>query len=355
MIKTNRRSLSVFVVALCICGVVGFYLLRTPYYRNLLEMPGFFNEESHFVPLKISGFSRCNSPQIEVAIENHVIVSDIDLGWRGGVALPPTTLHHLHNKKYIGRYPFSGLRGKIYESDFYELPKIHIGKMKIFPMIAKEENLEFLEDSILKKGDQEISAKDIGRVGWHVFRPFNVLLDCKHSVIVMCDSLATLKEQGFPIDSFIEAPLLLDRDSIDFTVITEAGPLRCMLDTGSTWNLLNIDLQNQNQDHRIIRLDHVHEKAQKFNLQNENLLVFNLEDRWKVKTFQINGNEFGPVNFIKMKSPLDLDAIVGMEFIGNHLIFIDFRNEKIYFSKLPEERSLLVRAYDFLENNIYRK
>ena len=52
---------------------------------------------------------------------------------------------------------------------------------------------------------------------------------------------------------------------------------------------------------------------------------------------------------MKMKSPLDLDAIIGMEFIEQHLIFIDFRKEKIYFSKLPEERSPLVRAYDFLE------
>ena len=348
----NRRSLWSFIAALCICILAGFYLLRNPSYRNLLEVPGFFNEKSHFVPLKISGFSRCNGPQIEVTIENYVILSEIDLGWRGGIALPPTTLNNLRNKTFIGRYPFCGLKGKIYESDVYELPQIQIGKMKIFPMKAKEENLEFVEDSILKNGNQDIPEKDQGRVGWHIFKSFNVLFDCEHSAVVMCDSLATLKEQGFPIDSFVEAPLLLDRDSIDFIVITEAGPLRCMLDTGSTWNLLNKDLQNQNQAHRIIDLDHIDREAPIFNLKNENLLAFNLEDCWDAKTFQINGNEFGPVNFVKMKSPLGLDAIIGMEFIDNHLIFIDFRNEKIYFSKLPEERSLLSRAYGFLKKKI---
>jgi len=352
MIKTNRRSLRAFIVVLCICALAGFCLLRKPYYRNLLEVSGFFNEKGHFVPLKISGFSRCNNPQIEVEIENHLISSEIDLGWRGGIALPSAILHNLCNKTYIGRYPSCGLKGRIYESDVYDLPHIHFGKMKIFPMRVKEENLEFLEDSILKKGKQDIPENDQGRVGWQVFKPFNVLLDCEHFAVVMCDSLATLKEQGFPIDSFIEAPLLLDRDSIDFEVITEAGPLRCVLDTGATWNLLNKDIQNQNQSHRIIDLDHLNEEAPVFNLENENLLSFNPEDRWDAKTFQINGNEFGPVNFIKMKSPLGLDAIIGMEFIDNHLIFIDFRNEKIYFSKLPEERSLLVRAYDFLENKI---
>ena len=352
MKKTNRRSLWAFAMALCVCAIAGFCLLRKPYYRSSLEVPGFFNEKSHFVPLKISGFSRCNSPQIEVEIENHIILSEIDLGWRGGIALLPATLHNLRNKTFIGRYPFCGLQGKTYESDVYELPQIHIGKMKIFPMKVKEENLEFLEDSILKKGKQDIPEKDQGRVGWHVFKSFNMLLDCEHSAVVMCNSLATLKEQGFSIDSFIEAPLLLDRDSIDFEVITEAGPLRCMLDTGSTWNLLNKEFQNQNQEHRIIDLDHINEKSPIFNPKNESLLAFNPEDRWDAKTFQINGNEFGPVNFVKMKSPLSLDAIIGMEFIDNHLIFIDFRNEKIYFSKLPEERSLLIRAYDFLENKI---
>ena len=337
---------------LCICSLASFCLLRKPYYKNPLEMTGFFNEKSHFVPLRISAFSRSNGPQLEIEIEHQIISSKIDLGWGGGIALPPATLHNLHNKTFIGRYPFCGLQGKIYESDVYELPQIHIGKMKIFPMEVKEENLEFLEDSILKKREQDIPEKDLGRVGWRVFKPFNVLLDCEHSAVVMCDSLATLKERGFPIDSFIEAPLLLDRDSIDFEVITEAGPLRCMLDTGSTLNLLNKELHNQDQDHRIIDLDHINEKDPVFNLKNENLLAFNPEDRWDAKTFQINGNEFGPVNFVKMKSPLGLDAILGMEFIDNHLIFIDFRNEKIYFSKLPEERSLLVRAYDFLENKI---
>jgi hypothetical protein len=134
MIKINRRSLQAFTLVLCICTLAGFCLLRKPYYRNLLEMSGFFNEKSHFVPLKISGFSRCNSPQIEVEIENHIILSEIDLGWRGGIALPSAILHNFRNKTYHGRYSFCGLKGRMYESDIYDLPHIHIGKMKIFPM-----------------------------------------------------------------------------------------------------------------------------------------------------------------------------------------------------------------------------
>lgn len=338
-------------MATCVCALAGFCLLRKPQYKKILEKQSYYSEKNHFLPLKISGFTRTYCPKIEVEIENHIISSEIDLGWGGGIALPSTIFHNLRNKSFISHSRFTGLRGKIYHSDIYEIPHIYLGNTKIFPMRIKEESLEFLEDGILKSGKKEIPEPEQGRVGWYVFKPFNLLLDCEHSAIAMCDSLATLKEQGFPIDSFIETTLLLDRDSINFEVTTDAGRLRCMLDTGSSWNYLNKDLDSETQDHRIIRLNDP-EQPLTFNPENEDLLVFNSKDTWNSQTLQINGNEFGPVTFTKMKSPLDFDAILGMEFIEDHLIFIDFGNKKIYFSKLPEDRSLLVRAYDFALDKI---
>ena len=334
------------------CVLLGYLLLRTPEHINFLALPWFINDKSHFVPLAISGFSSGNIPQIEIKIEAKTIKSKVDLGWDGGIVLPKEVLHSLRRKSFIKKKSFFGMRGKSYESDIYELPDIQIGEMTIFPMWAEEKNDEFVKDGILTKGTEEIPEEHLGKAGWRVFKPFNLLLDCDHSIIIICDSLATAKQQGYPIDGFIEAPLLLDRDSIDFEVITEAGPLRCMLDTGSTWNLLNKKLQNPNHDHRLIDLDHLNGKPPEFNLQNEDLLSFNTKDHWETKIFQINKTEFGAMDFLKIQSPLGLDAIIGMEFIDEHLIFIDFRNEKIYFSKLPEERSPLVRAYDFLKTKI---
>ncbi len=353
MIRTelsNKRAFQAIIGALAICTLAGCCLFPKPYYKNPLAVNGFFKEKKHFVPLKISSFSLFNSPQLEVEIENKVILSEVDLSWGGGMALPLNTLQHLRNKTLIGRQSSCGLKGKIYESDVYELPQIHIGKMVIYPMRVKEELPEFVEDSILMKGEKNEIHQ--GRIGWRAFSPFNVLLDCEHSAMVMCDSLETLNEQGYSIDTFIEAPLLLDRGTIDFEVVTEAGSLRCTLDTASTWNYLNKDLENPIQDHRLLDLDDIKEKSLGFNPKNEDLLVFNSEDRWDTETFQISEKDFGPLNFIKMKSPLGLDAILGMEFIDNHLIFIDFSNKKIYFSKLPEERSLFERAYDFFEDKI---
>lgn len=349
--KTNKKTKRQALIAISlICGILSCFLFQKPFFKGPEKAAGFFNEKNYFVPLKISAFSRANIPQLDVEIENKNISTKLDLGWGGGIRVPPEIFQTLKNKSFIRKEDSFGLRGKTYECSIYEVPEIHIGKMKIFPMRIAEENLEFVEDGILKKGERDIPEDSLGRLGWYVFAPFNVLIDCDHYAIVICDSLKTLEQQGYPIKTFTEAPLLLDRDSIDFEALTEAGPLRCVLDTGATWNLLNKDLQKQAQDHRHIDLDHTHGRLHEFNPENEDLLVFNTEERWETKTFQVSGQEFGPVNFVRMQSPVGLDAVLGMEFIDNHLIFIDFQNKKIYFSKLPEERSFLNRVYDFFKN-----
>ena len=335
------------------CVLAGYYILHKPFFKNPLKINGFFNEQEYFIPLKITGFSRANIPELEIKIENTIVAAKVDFGWQGGVLLPSSMMKTIKQKSFVTKETSYGLRGKSYERDIYEVPEVLLGKFHVFPMRIAEENLEFSRDAVFKEGKKEINEDHLGTIGWCVFKPFNVLLDCEHSAIVVCDSLDTLKKQGYPMDSFIEVPLLLDRGSLDFEVMTEEGPLRCTLDTGATWNFLNKDLQYQQQDHRFIDLNQLLEESPiKFNPANEDLLIFNSEDEWETKTFQINGNEFGPVNFVKIKSPLGIDAIVGMEFIENHLIFIDFKRERICFSNLPEERSLFVRAYDFVEGKL---
>lgn len=342
--RKNRSWLLTIIVL----SIVSYFLTRTPEYPYLAELPGFFNDDHHFIPLNIIEFSSGNIPVIQVQIENTNLQAKVDLGWEGSVVLPQAILHSITEKTFVKKKIFLGARGKSYESDLYKVPNIKIGELKMFSVWAEEQNNEFLKDGLINEEDSVQSELYFGRIGWHIFRPFNFFIDCNHSTIVMCDNLETIKNQGYCLDGFIETSLFLDRGTIDFELITEAGPLRCVLDTGSTWNVLNKDLDTPTQDHRCIHLDDFEENLQTINPKNENLLTFTFEDQWKSEKCQINGREFGPINFIKIKSPIDIDAIVGMEFIENHLIFIDFFNEKIYFSKLPDQRSLLSKAYDFI-------
>lgn len=334
---------------LCLFVIVGagiYLLFRTPHQNDFSNLPAFATKQSRFIPVKICGFSIGNIPQLEIEIEGQVFTADLDLGWDGGVVLPVDMIQKINNKLLAGQHSFFNLQGKTYQSSVYEVSAIHLGKARIFPIKVEEAHPVFETDGILIKDAKDVTESSNGRVGWRIFRNLNILLDCEHNLLIFSDSLQTLKQQGYPIDSFIEAPLLLDRNSIDFEVITQDGPLRCMLDTGSTLNLLNIDLKNGDQSHRLIDLDHLKDKPPEFNSDNQDLLIFNKQDNWECKMFELSGNEFGPVHFNKIKSPVGIDAIIGMEFIEDHLIFIDFQNQKIYFSKLPEERSLMNRAYD---------
>lgn len=340
------------LLTLIVMSFIAYFSLYSPKYKELSEIPEFWDKNHYFVPLKIVQFSEGNIPQIEVCIEDKMIPCKVDLGADSGIILPKKVIESLRNKNFIHKEHFFGVRGRSYESDVYELPDIRIGKLKIFPMRAEEKNDEFVKDGVLQEGKQDIKEDHLGRIGRSIFKRINLFLDCEHFSMVICDSLNTLKEQGYPVDSFIEAPLLLDLGTIDFEVMTEAGPLRCMLDSGCTWNVLNKDLDRADQNHRLVDFNNLHGKPQEFNPHNDDLLIFDVKETWKTDVFQINGEEFGPVEFVKMKSPLGLDAILGMEFIENHLIFIDFRNEKIYFSKLPEERSLFTRTYQFIADSI---
>ena len=108
-----------------------------------------------------------------------------------------------------------------------------------------------------------------------------------------------------------------------------------MLDTGSTINLLNKDLENGCNDHRI--LTSFDDNLSLLNPENKDLLVYNHEDIHEFPSFKIGGEEFGPLIYHQVKCPFDVDVILGMDFFAYNLVFFDFENEKVYFFPYPEE------------------
>jgi hypothetical protein len=292
-------------------------------------------ENAYFVPMKINGFSPGNIPYFTVNIENQTIIAKIDLGYEGHIALSSDVIKGLNAKKFIRRGSTYGLKGRICERDIYEVEKIHTESMSFYPVLADEVNLEFEHDANLGE-EEKILEGDLGRVGWRLFQNFNLLVDHENSTLVLCDSLDTLKKRGYPVDSFTETPLLLDRGFIEFEAQTEAGTLRCVLDSGSTWNMLNKDLNDSYNSHMIFTPENV-DQYSILNPENKNLLTFDSKNVHDVSVFKIGGKEFGPITFNRIKSPMAIDAIIGMEFFEDTLIFIDFSNRRIYFFEYPEK------------------
>jgi hypothetical protein len=216
----------------------------------------------------------------------------------------------------------------------YQIEKIDIEDLTFFPVRAEKINQEFEHDINLGE-KKEATEPDLARIGWCLFRKLNLLVDCDNSTLVLCDSLETLKDHGYPVDCFTMAPLLLDRGLIEFEAMTENGPLRCLLDTGSTWNMLNKDLADPGYNHMLFTPENV-DQYSVMNPENESLMDFDPQDISKLPSFKIGGKEFGPMTFNRIRSPMAIEAIMGMQFFNSTLIFIDFSNLKIYFYEKPE-------------------
>lgn len=338
-VRKNNKKKWLFLSVALLSGFAVCCVLYT-YYQGKLSKP-LAVQKHYFVPVEISGLTSTGIPYLQVAVEGKMTTVKVDLGYSGCISLPSEFLDQIDEKSFIKCRLTCGLGGKKYESNVYEVPKIEIGGMTFFQTQAEEVNLEFEADSILLQKEKKISTSPLGRLGWYLFYNFNVLLDCQHSTLAFCDSLDTLQKQGYPVESFVEAPLILDRDCIEFEAMTQTGPLRCLIDTGATWNILNKDLEAGRNDHMIFNFDNV-DQHYALNPENKNLMLFDPKDTCELSFFKIGGKEFGPVTFNRVKAPLEIEAIIGMEFFESTLVFIDFSNRKIYFFEPPTESEVAI-------------
>lgn len=152
----------------------------------------------------------------------------------------------------------------------------------------------------------------MGVIGWRVFSISNLFLDLGDSLIAFADSVEILKQNGYGELDFIKIPLLLDRGLVELQAESPEGPLRCVLDTGSSASAI----------HRDLKEGQTLEQAMKDNISNDLSLT-------------IGGKNFGPILFFHfpIESPLKVDAILGMEFLKEHVLFLDFAEGYAYLSK----------------------
>jgi hypothetical protein len=334
MQANKKRKLYAFsVLLLCMSGTFWFYL-KKPTHDRIAHSQLQTKEHHYFTLLKIDKFTSADTPVLKIKIEDKIVDIKLDLGYDGIISLPADVIKDLQTKKFIQRNRTSGLRGKTYEQDFYEVAKAHIEHMSFYPIFVEETNPEFEHDVHLAG---ERTLESFGRIGWGLFYKFNLLIDCEHSKIALCDSVETLKKQGYSVDSFCKTSLIMDRRLIEFDAVTEKGKMRCILDTGCTYNMLNKDLENPSMNsHMIFTLN---DGDQSFmNPENQDLMTFNLDNVQEFSSFKIEGQEFGPIIFNRIKSPMAIDAVIGMEFISSVLIFIDFFKKEIYFLKSSSEK-----------------
>jgi hypothetical protein len=268
-----------------------------------------------FVAVPITKFTSFQAPCVNVEIEGKIFLLKLDLGFHGDMTLKKESLNFISSKTFMGEYSTYGVRGKEYKKNSYQIPKLKIGAMAFSPPVLQEENSEFLKDSeFFQSGGDSIPREEEGRIGISLFYAANLLIDIQNSQIAFCDSLDTLKKEGYAIETFIKAPLFLEKGLAEFEANIPTGSLRCILDTGTTWNILNADLADE---------------------KSINTAIWEPENMLEYSSFHIEGMDFGPTSFHRMpiRMPIQIEAILGMEFFKNYLVFLDFAGKAVYFSK----------------------
>lgn len=238
---------------------------------------------------------------------------ELDLGSILPLAIHKSVLNHLDRSPY-GSMMFLDMKGRSYEAPAYALSSIEMSGLVFNNVIAKEESEDFVLNSIFsEKNKKNIEdCKDTaGRIGCGLFSDKNLLLDFDYSLFFVSNDLQKLKNLCYNLEEFAKVPYTSDRHFVILKFNTDEGEMRFALDTGCTVCFIRSSL-----------IPHIQ------SLDKKNGLSF-----ISTKKFEIGGMDFGPLDLYPYDiSPelSELDGFLGMDFLLNHVIYIDRENKQVY-------------------------
>jgi hypothetical protein len=234
----------------------------------------------------------------------------LDLGYTRLVSLEREILAQIPEKVFVKTVSTQGFQGNVYTSQIYKIPSAGIGGLTFSPVVLEEEHQSLqTEAAVIKDRDGFVAD---GKLGWRLFNDSLLFLDLKNGKIAVSDSVRTFEERWGSLKSFAKVPFSLEKELIEFLITTPRGPLYCVLDSGCTLNHLQMknrqDLSAQeilSDESRIVNFDHV----------------------------RIGNKEFGAIAFrpLPIALPIRVQAVLGMDFLLNTQVLIDFKNRYIYF------------------------
>jgi len=104
---------------------------------------------TYFFPEPISKFTSTDLPCLSVRINDRIISSMLDLGFRGDLDFTRTAANEIPDKEFIGEKNMYGFRGKLYKKKLFQLPKVTIGKMNFSHSIMQEAAEEAERETLL--------------------------------------------------------------------------------------------------------------------------------------------------------------------------------------------------------------
>ena len=271
----------------------------------------FFSFAAPVTPIPVSR-TFYSTPTIQIVIEENSYPVMLDLGSGFSLSLDKVILDAILDKKPSIPVRWRDYKGTTYESPSYILPKIQIGDLTFENVFVKEENVEFNLNTTIGTGDKGFQID--GVIGRFLIKETNLLLDFEHSLILACNDKMALEAQGISFDEMIPIPFENHQLGILLNAETDAGPIRLILDTGATASVLRAS-SFENQPQEYYADGYYFLTPQKFAIENHDF----------------DHNFFLLLDVSSELAPAD--GLLGMDFMENHIIYIDTPNNTLYISQ----------------------
>ncbi len=256
--------------------------------------------------------SFCNTPIVEVVIENRVCPLMFDLGSKFDLTLDGEFLRKI-NAEECDSVEWKNWKGTPFEAKSFVIPNVNIGGLLWSNVIASEEIQEDKAGSLLWNDDPKKNKDDdyIGKIGCPILEKTNLCLDFYDRSIYCCKSLKLLQKMAICPNDMVKIPFRVENKHIIVQAQTDIGSLELVLDTGATLSMIKS------------------KSDQEVPLQKDQRGFY----FYQASHFSLAGKNFGKLKILVFDEFLDckeIDGILGMNFLENHIVYIDYPNRCIY-------------------------
>lgn len=269
----------------------------------------FFPFKNPYVKIPVK-FTFSQIPYVETKIKKQNYFLKIDSGSDFELSIKKDLIKKIarSREEKTTRY---NIKGNEYEISKYLIPKIEIGKLQIQNATAHDGYIDGDGHIWGKKEQADIAIS--GTIG----RPLlgitgHLLLDFKNSVFFLVrsnDSLKYIRKEGYSIENMIEVPFEGEKNRIVFSVDTDVGEKKFLLDTGASVSIIRpsfvTDEEREEMRHNMMFMT------------TSKLLMAN--------------HDFGALDlhFYDFSDKFtDIDGILGMDFCQKHVIYLDFKGKR---------------------------
>lgn len=283
------------------------------------------------IPIRFLPYSKL--PIIEVEIEGKKYNFELDTGASSDIILRKEVLEQVLNKQFQATAKIFDIKGNLYESSEFLITNLKIASVNFNNILAREENKDLITEGCIlwntskkHEKDQDQRLKNIaGRIGWGILTRHQWFFDFSHSTLWLLADKDELKNEVnyFSPSEYVEIPFEVGKAGIIFSVETDIGIKKLILDTGANISCLKQSLVEKKY-------------AKEFK-----------PGLWMYLTkVRIGKLQFGEVPFFlyDFTSRLDADGVLSVQFFEKNGIYLDFENNKALVG--PAKQSFWSKAID---------